>query len=88
MSSRVSGKVTPSREVPRGKGSGKGHLPHPCGMERRMFCTDALYAAWEEPWPEETFPIDHGLWLTMGSGVREVEGGHGQRRTYWGMNPF
>lgn len=39
-----------------------------------MFSTGASYAAWEERWPEETFPIDHGLWLTMGSGVREVEG--------------
>lgn len=39
-----------------------------------MFCTDASYTAWEERWPEEAFPIDHGLWLTMGSGVREVEG--------------
>lgn len=53
-----------------------------------MLCADASYAAWEEPWPERTFPIDHGLWLTMGSGVREVEGGHGRRRTHLGHESF
>lgn len=53
-----------------------------------MLCPAASPAAWEELWPEGTFPIDHGLWLTMGSGVREVEGGHGQRRTYLGYESF
>lgn len=45
----------------------------------RKLCTAALYAAWKERWPERLFPIDHGLWLTMGSGVREVEGPWSER---------
>lgn len=53
-----------------------------------MLCTDASYAAREESWPEESFPIDHGLWLTMGSGVREAERGHGRRRTHLGHESF
>lgn len=41
----------------------------------RKLCTAASCAAWKE----RLFPIDHGLWLTMGSGVREAEGPWSER---------
>lgn len=54
----------------------------------RMLCTAASHAAsctaWKERLPERAFAIDHGLWLTMGSGVREVEGAWSEKDPFGG----